>query len=185
MRHSPKDYEKVDSVALQLRMDYGHLEKVLDVFKLAKDLDIVLIKYSALTEEQLNKIKEYDETKDGFTIFKMVDGELKFYTFYNDSASPYRIRSTIAHEIKHVVFLERDPTEKQEDLANHFARYILAPTCLVMPYVGRYLEDIVSDFDISIEAAGNALSAATNRQLYGHDKLTDYEQLFISMFISR
>ena len=120
MKHSPKDYEIVDSVALQLRIDYGHLEKVLDVFKLAKDLGIILIKYSALTEEQLNKIKEYDETKDGFTIFKMVNGELKFYTFYNDSVSPYRIRSTIAHEIKHVVFLEKRPNRKTRRFGKSF-----------------------------------------------------------------
>lgn len=182
MKHSSKDYEIVDRTALQLRLDYGHLDKVLDVFKLARDLNITLIKYSALTKEQLSKIADYEETKDGFTIFQLIDGELKFYTFYNDYVSSYRIRFTIAHEIKHVVFLERDPTEKQEDLANHFARYILAPTCLVMPYVGKYREDIVSDFDISFEAADNALTAATNRVITGHEKLADYENNFVSLF---
>lgn len=98
-----KDYEKVDSVALQLRIDYNHLKKSLDVFALAKQLNMVLIKYSSLGEEQLNKINEFSEIlKDGFTIFREDErGELKFYTFYNDSIGIARIRFTIAHEIKH------------------------------------------------------------------------------------
>lgn len=49
MYHSGKDYRKVDEMALRLRIDYGHLDKCLDVFKLARQLNMVLIKYSSLT----------------------------------------------------------------------------------------------------------------------------------------
>ena len=179
MKYSSKDYELIDNTALQVRLDYGYLEKTLDVFSLAKDLNMILIKYSSLTKEQLNQIKGYEETKDGFTIMRTVNGELKFYTCYNDNVGAYRIRFTIAHEKKHVVFLEKEPTDKQEDLANHFARYILAPTCLVMQYFGKLPEDIMFDFDISYEAATNALSAAESRILCNCDKLSSVEKEFV------
>lgn len=183
-----KDYEKVDSVALQLRIDYNHLKKSLDVFALAKQLNMVLIKYSSLGEEQLNKINEFSEIlKDGFTIFREDErGELKFYTFYNDSIGIARIRFTIAHEIKHVVFREKNPTVKEEDIANHFARYILAPPCLAMEYINKGLTqvDIMADFDISYEAATNAYNSAVNRLFYGKSDLAKYEKEFVIEFLS-
>ena len=188
MSTTDKDYEKVDSVALQLRIDYNHLKKNLDVFALAKQLNMTLIKYSSLDEEQLNKIKEFSKyLKDGFTVFRKDErGELKFYTFYNDSIGIARIRFTIAHEIKHVVFREKNPTIKEEDMANHFARYILAPPCLVMEYINKGLTqvDIMADFDISYEAATNAYNSAVNRIFYGKSDLAKFEKEFIIEFLS-
>ena len=181
---SGEDYQKVDEVALRLRMDYCHFEKRLDVFKLAKQLNMILIKYSSLTKEQLNSILNKEELKDGFTIIQKCKGEYKFYTFYNDSIGAARIRLTIAHEIKHVVFLETNPTEKEEALANHFARYILAPTCLVMEYVEKYSPiELIDDFDISFEAACNAYNHAERRLRYNKQKLDDFEKEFIVEFI--
>lgn len=187
MYHSGKDYQDVDSMALRLRLDYCHLEKCLDVFKLAKQLNIVLIKYSSLNKEQLEQISKYDELTDGFTVFEKKNGSYKFYTYYNDSKGDARIRLTIAHEIKHVVFLEEDPDEKQEDLANHFARYLLAPTCLVMPYVRKNLSplEIVSDFDISLEAAENSHYHAYRRIVGNRALLDDFEQEFMVEYLSK
>lgn len=186
MYYSGKDYQRVDEMALRLRIDYCHFEKRLDVFKLAKQLNMILIKYSSLTDEQLEVITSKEELKDGFTIFKKKNGEYEFYTFYNDSIGDARIRLTIAHEIKHVVFLEENPTEKEEDLANHFARYILAPSCLVMPYIDRIqVIKLVYDFDISYEAACNAYKSAKSR-IYGNKSdLKDFEKEFIAEYMSK
>lgn len=185
MYHKGEDYEKVDKMALRLRIDYGHLNRRLDVFKLAKQLNIVLIKYSSLNEKQLKVISDSEELKDGFTIIHKKNGNYEFYTFYNDQIGSARIRLTIAHEIKHIVFLESNPTEKEEDLANHFARYILAPTCLVMSYVEHFSPmEITDDFDISYEAACNAYSAAESRIFCNKAKLCDYEKEFIAVFKS-
>lgn len=181
---SGEDYQEVDEVALRLRMDYCHFEKRLDVFKLAKQLNMILIKYSSLTKEQLSAILSKEELKDGFTVIKKCNGEYKFYTFYNDSIGAARIRLTIAHEIKHVIFLETNPTEKEEALANHFARYILAPTCLVMRYVEKYSPiELINDFDISFEAACNAYNHAERRLRYNKQELDDFEKEFIAEYV--
>ncbi len=68
MRHSGSDYAKVDKVALRLRVDYNHFDKCLDVFALAKQLNMVLIKYSSLSADARNQIMEHEETKDGYII---------------------------------------------------------------------------------------------------------------------
>ena len=187
MYHSSKDYQDVDKTALRLRLDYSHLDQWLDVFKLAKQLNIILIKYSSLTSDQLKGLSNYDELKDGFTVLKKKNGEYKFYTFYNDSKGDARIRLTIAHEIKHVVYLEENPTEKEEDLANHFARYILAPTCLVMPYVEMDFSilDIASDFDISLDAAVNSYNHTSRRLLSKHSYLEDFEIEFMNEYLAK
>ena len=71
-------------------------------------------------------------------------------------------------------------------MANHFARYILAPTCLVMPYIGRFSEmEIMDDFDISYDAACNAYNAAINRIFCKKDELSDYETEFIYGFMQK
>ena len=80
---SGEDYQEVDEVALRLRMDYCHFEKRLDVFKLAEQLNMILIKYSSLTKEQLSAILSKEELKDGFTVIKKCNGEYKFYSRFN------------------------------------------------------------------------------------------------------
>lgn len=182
MYHEKTDYEKTDEVALRLRMDYSHFEKRLDIFQLATQLNVILIKYSSLSNNQLSKINSL-KLNDGFTITRNGKSNNKIYTFYNDKIDNTRIRLTIAHEIKHVVFQEKSVNEKEEDLANHFARYILAPTCLVMPYVKNSTPyEITQDFNISYEAACNAFKTAENRIAFNKGVLSDFEKEFVYKF---
>jgi len=179
VRHSSSDYELIDQIALQLRMDYGFLTESIDVFDLARKIGIVLTPYSKLKQKQLSEIKNKPELKDGFTIMSYENGVMKSFVFYNDNICLSRQRFTIAHEIKHVVFMEYHPNEKEEDLANHFARFILAPTCMVLKYKDESPFEVASIFDISFEAACYALRTARNRFAYNDDKLRDYEILFL------
>lgn len=182
MKYSSEDYELMNETAINLRMDYGFLKEKMDVFELAKKLNITLIPYSYLNSKQIKKVKEFDELlKDGFTIIRQVNGKNEFYTFFDDSVNTYRQRFTIAHEIKHVVFCEKEPTQKEEDLANYFARCLLAPSFLVMKYIGSSPFSIAYLFDISFEAAQYALEGALSRVAYGHNQLTSLEEEYSKM----
>ena len=179
--YSSRKYRKIDQDAIQLRLDYRRYSKRLDVFGLAKQLGMLLIPYSALTPEQLKHIKKKsDKLNDGFSVIGRLKGEVRCYVLYNDCVSRDRQRFTIAHEIKHFIYGETDPDDEQEDMANHFARYLLAPCCLVMPYVGYSPMDVAADFEISFDAAKNALNAATNRILLGKSRLEEFERRFIN-----
>ncbi len=179
MKYSPCDYIAVDELALQIRLDYGFTDYYLDIFKLAKNLGIILIPYSKLSYKQQKHIQLHSTLDDAFAVIRNENGNMKFYTYYNDKVSYQRQRFSIAHEIKHVVKLEKNPTDKDEDLANHFARYILAPTCLIMDYTNKTPKEIASIFGISIEAATNALNTAKNRINCGEIKLSKIESNFI------
>lgn len=182
MKHSPHEYDEIDEAALQIRLDYGFTDLSLDIFKLANCLGMTVTPYSELSKEQWRIINSNITLEDGFTIQRNENGVIKYYTFYNDSVSHSRQRFTIAHEIKHVVFNESEPDEKQEDMADHFARYILAPTCLVMKFACDSPFNIASMFDISFEASENAYKAATHRIEYNRADLSETEEEFMSKF---
>ena len=94
------------------------------------------------------------------------NNKIEYHTFYDDTASKGRIRFSIAHEIKHVIFGEQNPTEEDERMANHFARFLLAPPCLVKKYLEYGMDYVASRFGLSLEAAWNAYDAADNREWY-------------------
>ena len=181
MRYSPSEYVAVDGLALQIRLDYGFTDYYLDIFMLAQMLGINLVPYSKLSSEQLSYVNSFSALGDAFSTFRIQDKSVKFYTFYNDRVTYSRQRFSIGHEVKHVVLLENNPTEKDEDLANHFARYILAPTCLVMNYVDKEPREVAAIFKISVEAAKNALKSAKNRINYRGVKLSKIESKFVEL----
>ena len=87
-----------------------------------------------------------------------------------------RARFTIAHEIKHVLYCEKDPSQKDEELANHFARALLAPSCLLFDYIDNQNAAEVADrFGISNPAAKNALTALNSRVGAMGTQLKQYE----------
>lgn len=168
-------YEKLDEDALNLRIDYGFLDDYVDVFKLSEYLGMALIPYSSMTEKQWASIVDID-VKDGFTVIHKYNDERKYYTYYNDNLSPYRQRFTIAHEIKHVIYGEEEFDEEDEAFADHFARVLLAPPCLVMFMIQNHNILEISDcFDISEIAAENAVKAAKSRIKAKGMKLEQYE----------
>jgi Zn-dependent peptidase ImmA (M78 family) len=181
-RYPTKDYCKLDKDAIALRIDYNFLDNALDVFKLAEYLGIKLIKYSQMNPSELQSITENYDIKDGFTIIRKCGNEWSFKTYYNDTLSLRRQRFTIAHEIKHVIYCETNPTDKDEDLANHFARVLLAPSCLVLLVMDKHTTSEICDiFNISLDAAENSVHANKNRKRNKGIKLENYEKEFIDL----
>ncbi len=144
-------------------------------FEIALKMKICLIPYSALSEKQLKKALETDE--DGFTAVK--DG--RECIFYNDIDKSYeRQNFTILHEIGHIVLDHTGAPEcrdKEEDEADFFAKYAIAPPVLVHKIGATCPEDIYEYFDISFEEAGYAYDYyLTWENRYARvKKLTPYE----------
>lgn len=184
-RYYVNDYAKLDEDAINLRVDYGFLDYKVDVFQLARYLGITLIPYSTLTEEIRAYLSSTLEFNDGFTIFHSVNNEIKFYTYYNDELPKVRQRFTIAHEIKHVIYREENPTDKDESLADHFARVLLAPSCLVMFLMENHdLLELCDFFEMSYEATKNALYATEKRVKAKGKTLNQYEIDYIDLIKS-
>lgn len=185
-------YDALDETALQILMDYSEGEFPLDLGYLCEKLRIKLIPYSKLeakTMDELNEIACNGELSDGFSvILKGCDNDgYVAYTYYNDSekeiTSKERINFTIAHEIKHVIFGETDPSIVEENEANHFARILLAPTCILI--VGKYttIEEVQKKFGLTKTAALNALETKENRIARYGNSLFEHEREFIEWYL--
>lgn len=186
-------YDELDIKALQILMDYSNAHFPLDLYYLCEKLRIKLIPYSSLPKgklEEINAIATNGELKDGCSIILGHPDENGYlaYTYYNDNIKDVmieeRIWFTIAHEIKHVAYKEIDPTDVEETEANHFARMLLAPTCVLI--AGRYdnQKDIINKFKLTDSASKNALNAKNNRVNKYGEAMFDYEVDFIEWFLN-
>lgn len=165
-----------------------HIFEVYDVrcipvsgFEIALKMNIRLIPYSSLSKDQLKVAMDTDA--DGFVA---VSGD-KECIYYNDTDKIYeRQNFTILHEIGHIVLDHTGHsqyTTKEEDEADFFAKYAIAPPVLVHKIGATCPEDIHEHFNIGHEASYYAYQyylAWKNR--YDRLKtLTAYELKFLEL----
>lgn len=157
------DYERIDQLARDILVDYGIKEFPLDLFSLTKKMGFEVIPYSAYEGEENSYILQR-KSKDGFSIPASCGAAPVI--LYNDKAhlSPARLQSTIGHEIKHII--DEDVDDSQDDLCDHFARYIRCPTPYVI-YMGfKSSPQLIDAFGISAIQADitiNTIKSRTNK----------------------
>ena len=148
-------------------------------FEIASKMGITLIAYSGLSEKKLKKALEV--STDGFFIEK--DG--REFIFYNDIDRCYERQNwTILHEIGHIVLDHTGHSEHEEDEANFFAKYAIAPPVLIHKIGAESFVDVYDAFDISMEAAWYAFDYyQTWRSRYARVKcLTEYEIRLLELY---
>lgn len=182
-----EEYRDLDRAALQIRIDYNLLNDRLDTDELASLFKIMLVPYSSLKQDALDFIEEkIDKLEDGFTVPINREDYLAII-FFNDKKCKARARFTICHEICHIIFGDNNDGELEEFRANHFARQLLIPTCLVMLYIFKKADiyDLQSKFDASYEVAMHAYDSALNRLYSRGNILEDYEIEFFRKILSK
>lgn len=186
MRLTDGEYRLLDQTALQLRLDYDFLDDDLDVFQLANTMNVSLIPYSEVSYEPKKFILDKeDKINDGFFVIESRKYVPKI--FYNDKQGFNRVKFTICHELEHYVFGDEDDGEYEEAKANHFARQLLIPNCLVIMHMLKGVDtyDLVSIFNVSYEVASIAYLHAKNRIYYRGYKLENYETDFMNAYYKR
>lgn len=148
-------------------------------FEIASKMKITLIAYSGLSRKKLRKAMK--ASPDGF--FIEIDGHE--YIFYNDIDNNYERQNwTILHEIGHIVLDHTGHSEHEEDEADFFAKYAIAPPVLVHKMGAESPEDIYNFFDISNEAAIYAYKYYLSwKDRYKRTKrLTAYERKLLALY---
>lgn len=126
-------YFKLRDSSWQIILDYNITSLPVDVVKLAKQLDIKLVKNSTLTPSRL---KPYQ-----YAISVRFND--KWFILYDDKLPTNTVRFTLAHEIGHIVlghklvedkyarttFSTTRPSDETE--ADMFAIRLLAPACVI------------------------------------------------------
>ena len=145
-----KVYWKIDK-AVATMYEMLKIDSVpIDPFAIAKSLNIEVIPYSKLNEDELKDALE--NPRDGLSYFNTE--KKKFIIWYNDrGACRARQRFTIMHEIGHIWLGHKVDSILAEMQANAFASYALAPSPVIHVIPHESFVDYMSIFDISSDGA--------------------------------
>lgn len=172
------DYDKMAQLVIDIFIDYNITTFPVDEREICRKLGVKLIPYSAYTEKEQVLLKK--QSKDGF--FSPATKRTPNTIYYNDSISSYgKRRYTIFHEIKHYVNGDEDDMEYNDNMADYFSRYFMAP----IPYLIKMGIDneltLISDHGISAEAAAYAIRNVRRRKAKYGDVIFDYEKPLIAL----
>ena len=173
------EYEFIKGEVIHIFIKYKIKCIPISGFEIAAKMKITLIAYSSLKGKQLEKALSVSH--DGF--YCEQDG--KEYIFYNNiGISYYRQNMTILHEIGHCVLDHNGHSQHEEDEANFFAKYAIAPPPLVHKIGAKSPFDIYCAFNISMEAARYAyeyyITWKNRYQRIG--VLESYERIMVNLF---
>jgi len=148
-------------------------------FEIAIKMGIKLVPYSTFSRK---KYREALRTSpDGF----YAEEKGVEYIFYNDIGKNFeRQNMTILHEIGHCVLDHTGHSQHEEDEANFFAKYAIAPPVLVEKIGAESPEDIYEFFDISYEAAIYAYDyfLSWKRRHNRIGRYTEYEVRLLALY---
>lgn len=137
-------YKEIEENASRLLRDYGDDLLPIDVFELARRLNITLIPFSQLKGKTGTTFE-----KDGCSLCN--NG--KFTIYYNDDQPIVRQKFTIMHEIGHIRLGHKTDSDLAEQMANHFASYALVPLPLVYMRCCKNAKMIEEIFGVSLQCA--------------------------------
>lgn len=158
MKISSQRYEEIKSSVADLLEDYNIKEVPIDIFKLAKKMNIRIVYSSKLLEKNESKGEQYYHFEYPHSYLYFDSDTQKFLIYIDDiRTKKKRQRFSLAHEIMHIVLGHSEQNKINEDEANFKATYLLAPTSLVVSMPGEealYKPTAIERiFDVSNEAA--------------------------------
>ena len=181
MRLSDQRYEQIKMTIADFLEDYDVKKVPVDVFGLAKKMQIKIV----LASEILNK---YPKKIDEYVLFKYPNSYLyydpdaqKFIIYIDDiGTKKKRQRFSLAHELMHIILGHTEQNEENESEANFGATYLLAPTSLALIRIEEeimFIPEMVEDiFDVSGPEAEIIVRYNSNRVSLPDLNEKDYEK---------
>ena len=172
------DYDKMAQLVIDIYIDYNITAFPVDEKEICRKMGLKLLPYSAYTEKEQELLRKRSE--DGF--FSPATQITPNAIYYVDSITSHgKIRYTIFHEVKHFANGDEDDKQYNDNMADYFARYFMAP----IPYLIKMgIDDeltLISDHGISAEAAMYAIRNVRRRKTRYGDKIFDYEKPLIEL----
>ena len=158
---SPKRYERLKKIALNMYKKYEIKEFPIDPFLIAEKEGITIIKYSEIylikNEESSKEIKKLflEASRDAFIIL-----ELKCIVYNDQMKNSERILNSIMHELAHYFCGHKTHSQLAETEANFLARYFRAPIPIICCMSFENSIQLAEYFQLSEESAGYAFSNA-------------------------
>lgn len=180
-------YEEIKREICYMYEEAGIDACPIDCFELARRLKYVLIAYSELLAVDYDwAISQSDE---GFSRveFNEATGLYEYVIYYNDADhTKGNIRWTIFHEIGHIYLGHHDNAsgneDAEEDEANFFAKYAIAPPPLIFATRCNNADDIYEHFITSAESAAYTFDYYRKWLYNGPVRFLDYEIELLKLF---
>ena len=100
--------------------------------------------------------------------------------FYNDNLNDVgsygNMRRNIMHEVKHYISGDTVELPEDDDLADYFGKYFLAPIPYLIYKGIRNPNQIIPDFMVDSEMAGFIAKNIRNREQWYNSKIFPYEK---------
>ena len=170
MYRSGKVYDEIAKTVIQIYLDYDIKSFPIDEKEVCRKMGVALIGYSSMPKEAQALLKKKSEY--GFFVPETKDNPPSIY--YNDMLeSEGAQRFTAFHELKHYVYEDED--EEEDDLADYFSKYFMCPIPYLLLKNIDSVNEVISEFGTSYEAAFYICSNVVNRRnKYGY-QVFDYE----------
>ena len=170
-------YEEIKDKISRLLNKYNVRNIPVNVFALARKLDIKLVKFSDLTDYEIQSLAIFGVTEDTAGFYALVEknGRKAHYIYYNDKLELGRVRFTILHEIGHIVLDHIEQSDLAEAEANFFAKYLIAPPILVDKIKPIDYTEIKAAFLLSTTCAWNSFDYYQSWKRH-HSKVKNYEE---------
>jgi len=178
MRLAYSRYEEIKRTITDIFVDYDINTLPIDVFLLAKRMNITVLKYSEFIADE--RIKIISSSNDGMSLYSY--SQKCYFILYNDDMDENRIRFTIAHEIGHISLGHEESNDETESEADYFARHLLVPMGMILYNEITDYVSITIMFEVSKAVAGNVINHVAKRIDSGHAKLEDYEIELLKQF---
>ena len=181
MRLSDQRYEQIKMAIADFLEDYDVKKIPVDVFDLAKKMQIKIVLASEILNKYPKKIDEYVLFKYPHSYLYYDPDAQKFIIYIDDvGTKKKRQRFSLAHELMHIILGHTEQNEENESEANFGATYLLAPTSLALirieeeiMFIPEMIEDI---FDVSGPEAEIIVRYNSNRVSLPDLNEKDYEK---------
>lgn len=165
------EYDEMAKRVIEIYLDYNIRKFPIDV---CQKMQIALIPYSSYAVKNRSLLKK--ESISSFYVKPTISNPatILYNDDINDVGSYGNIRRNIMHEVKHYV-CEDSQDNPDDDLADYFGKYFLAPIPYLLVKRIDNCNDIMSTFAVDEDMASFILKNLRNRKHKHGAKIFDYE----------
>ena len=145
-----------------------------DVFKLAMELKINIVKYKDADSEELTDLLRFEDHKDAFSFFDFIGDEEEYFIYFDETLEPKAMRFAIAREIGRYLFIDYGD-EDYEDIALEFTSLLLVPMVSLFFVEDLNIDLIMETYNVSSVVASEILELYNRRLTKYGTRLFEYE----------
>jgi hypothetical protein len=176
MYRSGNNYDRMAELVGEIYIDYNIHSFPIDEKEICRKMGVNLVPYGEFPPQERELLKK--KSSSGFYV--PPTDETPPMIFYNNDieevGSIGNMRRNILHEVRHYVCEDNDEKAEDDDLADYFGKYFLAPVSYLIALKISNINQIMAVFEVDYEMAGFIEKNLRNRRKRYGNKIFEYEE---------